>query len=90
MEITKYRTENKCFCSMLPVFLPLKRLNIAFLWQLYGRQILNTENCHSLNILIIWQLAIRYGNMAILARKNNHNRLLRTYHNVLELVRSSA
>ena len=37
MEIAKYRTENKYFCSMLPVFLPLKRLNIAFLWQLYGR-----------------------------------------------------
>ena len=25
-----------------------------------------------------------------LARKNNHNRLLRTYHDVLELVRSNA
>lgn len=29
MEITKYQTENKCFCAMLPVFLPLKHLNIA-------------------------------------------------------------
>ena len=89
MEITKYRTENKCFCAMLPVFLSLKRLNIAFLWQLYGRQILNTKNCHSLNIFIIWQLATRYGNMAILAIKNNHNRLLRACHDVLELMRSS-
>ena len=69
MEIAKYRTGNKCFCSILPVFLPLKHLNIAFLWQLYGRQILNTKNCHSLNMLIIWQLVGRYGNMAILARK---------------------
>lgn len=90
MEITKYRTENKCFYSMLPVILPLKRLNIAFLWQLYGRQSPNIKNCHSLNTFIIWQLATRYGNMAILARKNNHNRLLRTYHDVLELMSSSA
>lgn len=37
MEIAKYRTENKCFCAMLPVFLPLKHLNIAIIWQLYGR-----------------------------------------------------
>ena len=37
MEIAKYQTENKCFCAMLPVFLPLKHLNIAILWQLYGR-----------------------------------------------------
>ena len=69
MEIAKYRTENKCFCAMLPVFLTLKHLNIAILWQLFGRQSPNTENCHSLNILIIWQLTVRYGNMAILARK---------------------
>ena len=37
MEIAKYQTENKCFCSMLPVFFASKtpeyRFFMAIIWQ---------------------------------------------------------